>query len=135
MRTRKPANRTRNRSMTLKTTEEVRAKLDQSVAVSGRSLTHEVEYLVGKALDAETLEATLRRVVREECRNAVAWATDPGTEEVDLRELREMNDPGIQGCHTHSVLSDDGQSVTRPLTIPRALNDALDIMAEAQGQH
>ncbi len=46
--------------------DETRFVMEASAAASGRNLSREIEHRLEQSVVAETLEATLRRVVREE---------------------------------------------------------------------
>lgn len=81
------------------------AKLKASAEVNGFSLSEEMEQRIAGSFNAETLEATLRRVVREEI--AMTMRAVLGAADADLTGLTRA-------------------------TVEVAMEDALAVMAEAQ---
>lgn len=55
-------------ALNMKTTPDIRAKLEAVAHASGRTLTHEVEYQVERALIMGDLISAIRETVRQEMR-------------------------------------------------------------------
>ncbi len=115
-----PGDRARRYALNMKTTADVRLRCEEHAAASGRVLTHEVEHLLIRALDAETLEATLRRVVRSEMDSMVS--------EIIVNHARGMTNEQFVG-----FLSACGSKPRRKEpSVSYFSDDALAVMAEAQ---
>ena len=118
---RKPAERARKVALCLRTTDALRARIEDQANVSGRSMTTEVEALIVKALDAEALEATLRRAVREEI--AGLGLTVEGDLQRHVRMQQEL-------AHKQAMMQSLGFKRTFSDYVPD--EDAIAVMARAQ---
>jgi hypothetical protein len=57
----------RGKAMNMRTTDDVRARLEQAATESGRAIAHEVEHRVARTF----AEDDLRRIVREEIKSCL----------------------------------------------------------------
>lgn len=65
-RPRKPDGDVKRIPLGMRTTPEVRARLDAAARASGRSLAQEVEFIIERHFDREAMLDDIRRVLREE---------------------------------------------------------------------